>query len=266
MNIVVVDDEAMSLRGIERAIKSVIPDCDLQCFDRPISAVAHASKNRIDIAFLDIQMCDMNGIQLAKCLAEIDPSINIVFVTAYTEYAQDSYAIPASDYIMKPVTTEAVERALLKLRNPVNKKSTGLRAQCFGNFDVYMGSSVPVHFPRSKSKELFAYLVHRRGGSCTIEELVTVLNEEKEFDKSMNRQIQTMISAMRKALRDVGAENVLIKQYNSLAIDPEKIDCDYYRFLDQDTNAIKSYKFTGEYMSNYSWAEMTRGLLDKAAN
>jgi two-component SAPR family response regulator len=266
MNILVVDDELMSLRGIERTILSVIPDCEIHCFDRPISAVAHASKNRIDIAFLDIQMCDMNGIQLAKCLAEIDSSINIVFVTAYTEYASDSYAIPASDYLMKPVTAEAIEKALLKLRNPVTKRDTRMRVQCFGNFDIYMGSSVPIHFPRSKSKELFAYLVHRRGGSCTIEELVTVLNEGKEFDRSMNRQIQTMISAMRKALRDSGAEHVLIKQYNSLAIDPEQMDCDYYRFMDQDISAIKSYKFTGEYMSNYSWAEMTRGLLDKASD
>jgi len=266
MNIIAVDDEPMSLKNIERSILSVMPDCDLHCFDRPISAVAHASRNRIDVAFLDIQMCDMNGLQLAKCLAEIDPSTNIVFFTAYTEYAQDSYTIPASDYLMKPVTAEAVEKALHKLRNPVNKESTKMRVQCFGNFDVYMGTSVPIHFPRSKSKELFAYLVHRRGGSCTIEELVTVLNEGKEFDRSMNRQIQTMISTMRKALKDAGAEHVLIKQFNSLAVDPEQMNCDYYRFLDQDKDAIKSYRVIGEYMSNYSWAEMARGLLDKASN
>ena len=265
MHIIAVDDELMSLKNIERSILSVIPGCELHCFDRPISAIAHASKNRIDIAFLDIQMCDMNGIQLAKCLIEIDPTINIVFFTAHTEYAPDSYSIPASDYLMKPVTAETVEKALLKLRNPTNNENVQMRVQCFGNFDVYIGSSVPIRFPRSKSKELFAYLVHRRGGSCTIEELVTVLNEEKEFDKSMNRQIQTIISVMRKTLRDAGAENVLIKQYNSLAIDPEKMDCDYYRFMDQDAGAIKSYRFTGEYMSNYSWAEMTRGLLDKAS-
>jgi len=70
---------------------------------------------------------------------------------------------------------------------------------------------------------------------------------------------------MRKALRDAGAEHVLIKQFNSLAVDPEKMNCDYYRFLDQDKDAIKSYRVIGEYMSNYSWAEMTRGLLDKAS-
>jgi len=263
MHIIAVDDEHMSLKNIERAILSAMPDCSLNCFDRPISAVAHASKNRVDVAFLDIQMCDMNGLQLAKCLSEIDPSVNIIFFTAFTEYAPDSYAIPASDYLMKPVTVDAVEKALLKLRNPVNAKNTKMRVQCFGNFDVYMDSSVPIHFPRSKSKELLAYLVHRRGGSCTIEEFVTVLYEGREFDNSINRQIQTIISVMRKALRDSDAEHILIKQYNGLAVNPEKLDCDYYRFIEQDADAIKTYRFTGEYMSNYTWAEMTRGLLEK---
>jgi len=129
-----------------------------------------------------------------------------------------------------------------------------------------MGSSVPIHFPRSKSKELLAYLIHRRGGSCTIEEIVTALYEDREFDNSMNRQIQTIISVMRKVLHNAGAEHVLIKQYNGIAIDPEKVDCDYYRFMEQDANAIKIYRLTGEYMSNYHWAEYARGLLDQAIN
>ena len=52
----------------------------------------------------------------------------------------------------------------------------------------------------------------------------------------------------------------MIKKWNYLAIDPERIDCDYYNFLAGDVRAINSY--TGEYMSNYSWAEFTTAYLD----
>jgi len=267
MHIIAVDDERLALKNIERAIRTAEPDCDLHCFDRPSFAVAHAGKNNIDVAFLDIKMCDMDGLQLAKWLKDISPETNIIFFTAYNEYARDSYDIPASDYLIKPVTPEAVKDALQKLRNPISKPDTRLpalkklRAHCFGNFDVYMGTSAPLYFPRSKAKELLAYLIHRRGASCTVEELATVLFDGKEFNSSTSRQVQTIISTMRKTLSMAGAEHALIKQYNSIAIDPENIDCDYYRFLNRDEEAIDIYRITGEYMYNYHWAELTSGRL-----
>ena len=261
MHIIAVDDERLALKNAERAIRTALPDCDLYCFDRPSIAVAHAGKSQISVAFLDINMGEMNGLQLAKWLREINPATNIIFFTAYDEYSLDSYKIPASAYLMKPITPEDVRDAMQKLRHPISSGAV-LRVHCFGNFDVYAaGSSVPLYFPRSKAKELFAYLVHRRGGSSSIEELVTVLFEDREFDRSINRQVQTMVSTMRKVLREAGLEHVLIKQYNSIAIDTEKIDCDYYRFLNQEADAISAYRYTGEYMSNYHWAELTSGLL-----
>jgi len=261
MHIIAVDDERMALKNAERAITTALPDCDLYCFDRPSIAVAHAAKKQVDVAFLDIEMCDMDGLQLAKWLKEINPATNIIFSTAYNEYSLDSYSIPASAYLVKPITPEAVKDAMSKLRNPVSSDAV-LRVQCFGNFDVYTpGSSVPLYFPRSKAKELFAYLIHRRGGSCSVEELVTVLFEGKEYDRSINRQIQTIVSTMRKVLKEAGVEQVIIKQYNSIAVDTGIIDCDYYHFLNQDIEAINAYRFTGEYMSNYTWAELTSGLL-----
>ena len=75
----------------------------------------------------------------------------------------------ASGYIMKPVTVEKVKAELEALRYPiVPKKNVLLRVQCFGNFDVFLPSGEHVRFERSRSKEIFAYLVHRQGTSCTI--------------------------------------------------------------------------------------------------
>jgi len=260
MHIIAVDDEHLALKNVERAIREALADCDLHCFNRPDLALEHAKKSRVDLAFLDVKMGGMDGLALAKKLKEIHAKTNIIFSSGYDEYAVDSYAIPACGYIIKPVTAKAVWDALAHLRNPVVKTDAKLRVQCFGNFDVFMGA-YPLYFPRSKAKELFAYLIHKRGGSCTIQELITVLFEDREDNCSFHKQIQTIISTMIKVLREVDAEDVIIKKHNSIAVDAEKINCDYYRFLKSDMDAIKFY--TGEYMTNYSWAELTVGYLNR---
>ena len=266
MNIIAVDDERYALENVKRVINKALPDCSLSCFNTPSRALLYADDNRVELAFLDVEMGGMNGLELAKRLKEIYGRTNIVFVTGYSEYAIDSYSVPASGYIVKPVSEKAILSAMEHLRHPALKTATlpeevKLRVQCFGNFDAFAGGSL-LHFSRSKAKELFAYLIHKRGASCTIRELAAVLFENAEND-SGERQIQTYISSMMKVLREAGADDIIVKKFNSLAVDAEKIDCDYYRFLKWDTYAVNSY--TGEYMANYSWAEFAVGYLDKMA-
>jgi two-component SAPR family response regulator len=261
MHIIAVDDERPALKSIGRAIKAALPNADLHCFDMPSVALEHARKDSVDVAFLDVRMGGMDGLTLAKRLKEINPKTNIMFSTAYNEYAVDAFGVQACDYLMKPVTVKAVRNALEHLRNPIAMPEQKLRVQCFGSFDVFVGDSPRLYFPRSKSKELLAYLIHKKGASCTIEELVAVLFEDREDFGSLNRQMQTIISTMRKVLRDAGVEGVIAKGYNSIAVDTGKLDCDYYRFLKQDTDAINHYM--GEYMINYTWADLTTAYLDR---
>lgn len=65
---------------------------------------------------------------------------------------------------------------------------------------------------------------------------------------------------MLKAFKDIGKGDIILKKYNSISVDISKIDCDYYRFLKGDPEAVNSYG--GEFMSNYSWAEFVIGYLD----
>jgi len=76
MNIIAVDDEHLALAGIENAIKKTMPGCALFCFDMPSKAIAHANENQVDVAFLDIEMGGMNGLQLAKTLRGCSKSPN----------------------------------------------------------------------------------------------------------------------------------------------------------------------------------------------
>lgn len=259
MNIIAVDDERFALRDIERAITKALPDSPPVCFGAPSKAVAYAKEHQIDVAFLDIQMGGMNGLELAKQLKDLYGRTNIVFVTGYSQYAIDSYAIPASGYIMKPVSEQDILDVMARLRNPVIKDAKKLYVQCFGNFEVF-ADGVPLHFPRSKAKELFAYLVHKKGTGCTVREIAAVLFEGKEDNLSLKKQIQTHISTMMRVLEEAGAKDVINKGFNNIALNANKIDCDYYRFMQWDINAVNLY--TGEYMASYGWAEFTIGYLD----
>ena len=160
----------------------------------------------------------------------------------------------ASGYIMKPVTKEKVERELCDLRFPiVPKKDALLRVQCFGNFDVFLPDGSHMRFERSRSKEIFAYLVHRQGSSCTTREIAAAMFEDAPFDKKQQNYVQQLIHALIKSLKAVGAEKAVERSYNALAVNPDVLDCDYYRFKELDAGAVNAYQ--NEYMSQYYWAD-----------
>lgn len=135
--------------------------------------------------------------------------------------------------------------------------------QTFGNFQVYIDGE-PVQFSRSKSKELFAFLIDRRGAGVTNAEIASILFEDKEYSRSVKNQVQTIISQLMEGLRKYGVEDIIVRQWNSLAIDTHKIQCDYFDFLDRKENDMMP--FVGEYMINYSWAEYTNGYLMQQKN
>ena len=160
----------------------------------------------------------------------------------------------ASGYIMKPVTREKIEAELADLRFPIVPKSNALlRVQCFGNFDVFLPDGSHMHFERQRSKEVFAYLVHRQGSSCTTREIAAALFEDEPFDTRQKNHIQQLIYAMIKSLKAVGSEEAVVRSYNALAVNPDVLDCDYYRFKELDAGAVNSYQ--NEYMSQYYWAD-----------
>ena len=254
MRILCIDDEPLMRQMVEMAVKEAKPDADVQVFEKHAELNKAEQKGGCDVALLDIHMRGMNGVDLAKVLKEINPKMNIIFVTGFSEYKGDAMDMKASGYIMKPVTKEKVEEELSDLRFPiVPKKDVLLRVQCFGNFDVFTPDGEHVHFERSRGKEVFAYLVHRHGSSCTTKEICAALFEDAPYDKKQQNQIQTIIYSMIQSLKKIGAEKAVVRSYNALAVNVDALDCDYYRFAELDAGAVNAYQ--SEYMSQYYWAE-----------
>ncbi len=259
MNILIVDDEQLSIDALARIIRELFPKSGLCSFLSPRKALDFLMENPVDVILLDIEMCGMNGMELATRLKTLRPQSNIIFVTGYAQYALDAYAVHASGYLLKPVVREDVAREFANLRYPL-KEEPRIRIQCFGNFEIFI-DGMPVMFKRAKAKELLAYLVDRQGASSSAAELTAVLWEDREYTRSQRSYFQTVVSDMLATLKRYGAEHIIIKTHNSIAVDPSQFDCDFYRFLKDDINTARP--FLGEYMSNYSWAEMTAELFIK---
>ena len=260
MKIVVVDDEPLALRGLVQEIKKVLPECDAAGFTDPSEALAILKEDSLkpDVAFLDIEMPGINGIYLAKKFKDVYPKTNIIFVTSYSQYALDAHSLHASGYLMKPVLAEDIRRELDDLRTPVTAPPSRVRIQTFGNFDIFV-DNIPLAFFRAKAKEALAYIVSKNGSSVTVAELAAAIWEAREYSRSLQNQMQTVISDMMNTLRKAGAGDIIIKKRNNISLDVTKVDCDYYRFLKGDAAAVNAYM--GEFMSSYSWAEMITGYL-----
>lgn len=262
LHFLAVDDEPLALSDLVNALKDAEPNCALSAFSEPDSALSELAAGRIhpDIAFLDIQMRAWSGLQFAAEIRKVCPSIEIIFVTAHPQYALESYALHVRGYLLKPVTVEAIQEELrnigpLPLRH---KGKQGLQVQCFGNFEIFYQGR-PLEFSRSKSKELLAYLIYRNGASCSTREIAGILFEDRQYDRSVKNQIETFKSDLNKTLKALHHGDIIEKSHNQLSIIPHKLDCDYYRYLQGDRLAIHS--FTGEFMAQYSWAEVETASL-----
>lgn len=252
MRFLVIDDEPLILSGLVDALHGARPEAEILSFQWPEDVLEAAKKQPADVAFLDIQIGGMTGLQLAVELKKIRPDIRIIFVTGYSQYAVDAFAIHATGYLLKPVEKEDVERELTFIYGAPRLKSR-IQVRTFGGFDLYVDGQ-PVRFGRTKAKELLAYLVDRRGMSVTTGEVCAALFEDAGNTSSVKSYFRTIYQELVKVLREVGVEEILRKEWNSYAVVPETFDCDFYRFLEGDPAAVNQYQ--DDYLPAYSWAEI----------
>ena len=120
MKLIIVDDELHARSRLKRILGELSLG-DVEVFDRSIYAIGYAKNNKVDVALLDIAMPEMNGIDLAKELKKINPFINVIFCTGYSEFMLAAIDLHASGYLLKPAETESVKNALDNLLHPVEQ-------------------------------------------------------------------------------------------------------------------------------------------------
>lgn len=134
MKILIVDDEKLASSRVERILKELGYE-DITIFNDSVEAMMEIQKQKFDLAFLDIQMPNVTGLELANSIIEYAPKTFVIFQTAYDEYAIEAFASGGIDYILKPTTKENIENAIEKVKkyiqtvpSAVNKKVMGKRA------------------------------------------------------------------------------------------------------------------------------------------
>ena len=124
-NVILVDDNEIILKGGLPILEEALPNAMVFGFMRPSEAIECAKANRIALAFLDIEMGKMSGLDLCRALLEINPRTNVVYLTAYVGYAFDAWGTGASGFMRKPLTAEGVRDQLAQLRYPFWTGGTG---------------------------------------------------------------------------------------------------------------------------------------------
>ena len=117
-NIIIVDDEKIILKGGIPIIKSVIPNAEITGFTKPSDAVQYAKENKVDLAFLDIEMGMTSGLDVCQDLLDCNPKTNVIYLTAYMEYSFDAWKTGASGFMLKPLTADGIREQLSRLRYP----------------------------------------------------------------------------------------------------------------------------------------------------
>jgi two-component SAPR family response regulator len=261
--VIAVDDERMNLDIFQMEAENLESVEIKGLFQNPMEALEFVNRNPVDIAVLDIEMPELNGIELGHKLRECCPDIALIYLTGYKEYAFDAFQLEASAYLTKPYHRQDIEYAIaraIKLsgKEAAQPEKPNIFIRTFGRFELFVKDR-PVEFSSSKAKEMLALLVDRKGGIVTTEEMLTYLWEDRPDDDKSRNLCRKVLQRLHNQLEEQGIDDIIIRHNRGRSLDIGKVTCDYYEYL--DGNEERKHEFHGEYMSNYSWAEETLATL-----
>lgn len=261
MKTIIVDDEMLAIKQFEMECKK-IPWVNIAGkFQNAQQALKYAKKEKIEAAFLDIELSGMNGILLGKKLRELYPNLVVIFLTGYDNYTLDALYMKADYYLMKPYSSKDFQDVMENARLLIRRQKKRVFVRTLGRFDLIIDDQV-VDLPNAKAKELFALCVDHKGGHVSMEEAVDKLWEDRIYDERVKNLYRKATMSLRKVFQEYGLEEVFVNKRGSCNINPELMDCDYFDVLEHKKQNL-DYKnmLVGTYMPEYSWAEETNAQL-----
>lgn len=281
IRIAAVDDEMHVLERFQRMIveSKELELCGL--FETGEQLLDYLAKESLDAVFLDIEMPGVNGLQLSEQILDLNETIDIIFVTAFNQYAVEAFELQAMDYILKPLTEERLGktvRRLLQTKRTVRRSNKPF-IQCFGGFEVFLNGEA-LTWKNSKAKEVLAFLVHKGGVPVNWEKIADAVWPDYDSEKAQTNFHATTY-LLRKRLAKAGLSQILQNGRGKYSVVTDKVDCDLYQLEEmvksnrfkrkEDIHLRERLKQSGYLEENgYAWAypkaaqldEMCRSVMD----
>ncbi len=273
IRIAAVDDEMHVLERFERMIlnRKELELCGL--FETGEQLLDYIREEPLDAVFLDIEMPDANGLRLSEQIQNMNDNIEIIFVTAYNQYAVEAFELQALDYILKPISEERLDKTIGRLQRSkkIYNQASKPFVQCFGSFELILNGEV-LTWKNSKAKEILAHLVHKKGVPVDWERIADVVWPEYDRERAQTNFHATTY-LLRKRLSEAGLSRILECSRGNYRVITEMFDCDIYQLEELiKGNMIKSkagLQLLGEldrsgYMeeNGYEWAYPKAAELD----
>lgn len=255
MRAIIVEDEPLMINAFMR-LSQGIEDLNVEeAFEFAEDAVAYAENHVFEIAFLDIELPGMNGIECAQKLREKMPELLVVFISAYDDYLREFNQIGGDDYLVKPYKKETLENMMGKMRLLVRRQKKSIYVQMFGRFTV-LKDGVPVPL-RGKAKEILALILVRRRKEISNEEIYSTLWETREHSNVHMKVYYNALKRLKDSLEKAGMKDMIYSTAHGQVANTAMYDCDYYAW--QDDNVDRQDRFEGEFLTEYSWGEYILG-------
>ncbi|MCY9516401.1 response regulator [Paenibacillus apiarius] len=283
MKSILVDDERLALVHLKKLLSATDKIVVEGAYQDPQMALQDISVLMPDVVFMDIDMPEMSGIDLAEQVQSALPSAQIVFITAYDDYAVKAFELNAIDYVLKPVEAKRLnvtierlaERAAVAAAGAADKPLIRI-IRCFQNLNIDIGAAPHQHlrWRTAKAQELFAYLLYHRGKLVRKESLIELLWPDVDAKKGYT-QLYTTIYQVRKALEPYKDQLKIVSCEHSymLMIHQAGIDCVQWEqevegLAPVSAHSINKYRdllqrYSGDYLADcdYRWAEGERQRL-----
>ena len=265
---ILADGDSRALERLAAMMREIPEIAEVVPFLSGTEALRWAQTNRFDVAILDADPNSVNGLELAQRLREREENCGLIFYAASGRFALDAFHIHADGYLLKPVMPDRLRAEIEYLcrrktadkpaepapdktpdKMPDKPAEKLLTVKCCGGFDVYDKNGNPVTFRRSRSRELLALLVDRRGMSITSKEICAIFWEDDgERDQKNMAHLWQLFSELNRALRQAGAEGVVRRSGANHFVDMALLDC-------PDLEQGRKNRDELCYMVGYSWAD-----------
>lgn len=288
-----VDDEEHALNILELFLQRTGEVEVIGRSNNGFDAIRKLKMLRPDVLFLDIEMPEMNGLELAEILRNDNSDVQIVFVTAYDQYAISAFEHAAIDYILKPLEMDRLSKTISRLQKENTKsgavadhaaiinetsQTSKLTIRLFGQFLAEIDGGPRMKWRTSKEKELLAYLAVQEDNRVHRDLIIDNVWPEDSYQKA-KVYLHTCISLLRKNMKQLGFDGVLKYENERYFLDPEQVEIDV-RIFRGHLNGLKKMDhpncaeieqalllYAGPLLKyeDYMWAEQEMELLDKSA-